>query len=142
MASETSGLTHLLEELALTLELAPPPPIEKKIPTSMQITPLHTVFFSQLQSGFTMWSQIGECPSKNREDFFLLMMRANFLGQGTGKSVIGMDQEEKYLTLSSYIPYEMEFKKFKETVEDFVNFIDYWKEELARHSAQAEEGLF
>ena len=104
----------------------------------MQITSSHAIDFSGQNQGFTMWSPIGECPLKNKEDFYLFIMRANFLGQGTGNYVIGMDQEEKHLTLSSYIPYEMEFKKFKETVEDFVNYIDYWKEELARNSAQIE----
>jgi len=103
----------------------------------MDLSPVHAIDFKELTKGFSMWSRIGPCPAKNKEDFYLFVMRANYLGQGTGNHVLGMDQEEKHLTLSSYFSYEMEFKKFKETVEDFVNFVDYWKDALESHNAQA-----
>ncbi len=141
MATESSKLAPLLQEFAEALELEMPIFDEKKRTVQMAISPVHTIDFHELPKGVSMSARIGECPPKNKEDFYLLLMRANFLGQGTGKSVIGMDQEEKYLTLSSFIPYEMDFKKFKETVEDFVNFVDYWKDELARHIAQADATL-
>lgn len=140
MTTKPSKLLSLLEELALALEL-PPPSAENKSAYMMVISPAHSLEFRDLPEGFSIGCKIGPCPPKNREDFYLLLMRANFLGQGTGRSVIGMDAEEKNLTLSSYIPYELDFKKFKEIVEDFINFIDYWKDELARHIAQADEPL-
>lgn len=133
MTTEASKLTRLLSELSLSLELGSLAPVEKNGPIHMVIDPAQSIDFRELPKGFSMWSRIGECPPKNKEDFYLLIMRANYLGQGTGNYVIGMDQEEKHLTLSSYIPYEIDFKKFKETVEDFVNFIEYWKDELVRH---------
>jgi hypothetical protein len=136
MAAEISKLTNLLNELALALELAPPI-VEKKRPTRVMISPDRSIDFHEHAKGFSMWSRIGECPPKHKEDFYLLLMRANFLNQGTGNGTVGMEQEEKHLTLSSYIPYELDFKKFKETVEEFVNFVDYWKDELDRHIAQA-----
>lgn len=139
MTTEAFKLTHLLSELSLSLELGPLALPEKKGPIHMVISPAHSIDFREMPKGFSMWSPIGACPPNNKEDFYLLAMRANYLGQGTGKSVIGMDQEEKNLTLSSFIPYEMDYKKFKETVEDFINFIEYWKDELARHVAQADE---
>lgn len=141
MTTEIPKLSDLLNELALSLELAPPPPAEKKRPIHMELSPYHAIDFRELAKGFSMWSRIGECPAKNKEDFYLYAMRANFLGQGTGNYVLGIDPEEKHLTLSSHLPYEMDFKKFKETVEDFVNFVDYWKEALEGHTAQA-SGMF
>ena len=57
-------------------------------------------------------------------------MKANFLGQGTGGAVIGMDPEENLLTLSLLLPYDMNYKMFREALEDFANFLDYWKTEL------------
>lgn len=138
MTTESTKLPSLLQELALILELQPPS-VEKKHVIRMMFSPIHTIEFRELPTGFSIWSNIGACPHKNKEDFYLFIMRANFLGQGTGNSVIGMDLEEKYLTLSSYIPYEVDFRKFKEIVEEFLNFVDYWKEELARHIAQADE---
>lgn len=141
MTTEIPKLPELLNELALALELAPLAPAEKKRPIRMALSPAHAIDFRELPKGFSMLSRIGECPPKNKEDFYLYLMRANFLGQGTGNYVLGMDPEEKNLTLSSYFPYEMDFKKFKETVEDFVNFVDYWKDELASHIAQA-DGTF
>ena len=60
-------------------------------------------------------------------------MRGNFLGQGTGGGVLAMDDNEKFLTLTLTMPYDINYKNFKETLEDFVNFADYWRQELLAH---------
>ena len=65
-------------------------------------------------------------------------MKANFLGQGTGDATIGLDENENFLTLSLVLPYDMNYKMFKDALEDFVNYLDYWKEELIRHKKAAE----
>lgn len=88
--------------------------------------------FREMDPGVLLFSPIRPCPSKKKEEFFIFLMRANFLGLGTGDSAIALDAEEKFLTLSTYLTYDMNFRSFKETVEDFVNFLDYWKGELER----------
>jgi hypothetical protein len=36
------------------------------------------------------------------------------------------------LTLSHGFPYEMNYQAFKESVEDFVNYVVYWREEVSK----------
>jgi len=86
-----------------------------------------------LESGVSLKSNIFSCSKfKKREELFAILMRANFLGQGTGKARIGLDPEEKSLTLSLGFPYEINQDIFKEIIEDFVNYHVYWREEIEK----------
>jgi len=67
---------------------------------------------------------------QKKEEAFIYLMKANLLGQGTGNQVLGLDPEEKTLTLSCIIPYDMDYREFKERIEDFVNYLDYWRLEV------------
>lgn len=87
-----------------------------------------------------MHAQICPCPNRKREEIFIYVMRANLLGQGTGGSRIGIDPGEKFLTLALGLPYEMNYKIFKETFEDFVNYLIYWRDVVAR--LEKEETLY
>ena len=90
------------------------------------------VSIRDLAPGFSLYSSIADCPARKREDLFIYLMRANFLGQGTGGARIGLDADEKVLTLSIGFPYEMNYQHFKESVEDFVNYVVFWRNEIAR----------
>ncbi len=90
------------------------------------------VALKDLDPGVAMQGQICVCPRARREELFIHLMRANLLGQGTGGSRIGIDPDEKFLTLSLGLPYEMNYKIFKESLEDFVNYLIYWREEIAK----------
>jgi hypothetical protein len=85
-----------------------------------------------LEPGVSMQADICPCPKTKQEDLFIFLMRANLLGQGTGGSRIGLDNQEKSLTLSFGLPYEMNYQSFKENFEDFVNYLIYWREEVAK----------
>ena len=84
--------------------------------------------------GVSFYTSVGSLPTTKREELFIHLMKGNFLGQGTGGGSLAIDENEKSLTLSLVLPYDMNFKTFKEALEDFVNFVDYWKEELKRHN--------
>lgn len=77
-----------------------------------------------------IYATIINCPQENHEDLFSYLMAANLLGQGTGNNVISLDPSGKFLTLSSLLPYEVNFKEFKESIEDFINYLIYWKKEI------------
>lgn len=85
-----------------------------------------------LNPGLSLHARICPCPEKKREALFIYLMRANLLGQGTGGARIGLDPEEKFLTLSLGLPYEMNYQSFKETVEDFANYLLHWRGEVAK----------
>lgn len=81
-----------------------------------------------LDPGMGLQARICEIPNKKREELTIYLMRANLLGQGTGGSRIGLDQDGNFLTLSLGLPYELNYQIFKETIEDFVNYLIYWRD--------------
>ncbi len=95
--------------------------------------------FQELDAGFFLSSPIEVCPAKKLEDLFSYVMNANFIGQGTGGSTISLDDEEKFLTLSISLPYDMDYKAFQEILEDFINYLEYWREEIKKHQEDAEK---
>ncbi|MBI5346866.1 MAG: type III secretion system chaperone [Chlamydiae bacterium] len=82
------------------------------------------------------------CPMQKREMLFIELMKANLLGKITGECAIGLDQDEKYLTLSMTLPYEINYSLFKERLEDFVNYLIYWKSEIIMMKKKLEESIY
>jgi hypothetical protein len=95
--------------------------------------------FKELSPGFLILGTILEMPTNKQEDLFMTLCKANFLGQGTGPTRIGMSLDEKLLTLSLPIPYEVTYTTFREKVEEFLNFLLYWRNEI--QTLQKQEGV-
>jgi len=117
------------------------PKQEKDKSFIIEITKELEVKIFDLDPGFYFFANIAPCPNEKKEDLFIYLMRANLLGQGTGRSRIGMDKEEKFLTLSYLIDYEVNYIEFKEKLEDFVNYINYWKKEIMLHIEKAKSSI-
>jgi len=94
-----------------------------------------------LDPGFYFHSNLSTFPKEKREDLFIYLMRANLLSQGTGGSRIGMDKEENFLTLSDQMAYEVNYIEFKEKLEDFVNYITYWRDEIQTYIKKQEASI-
>lgn len=131
-------LKTLLEQLFQELELGTVAPIDEHHFHHLKISS-YPIALKDLDPGCYFSSNIGSLPEKKKEDFLVMIMKANFLGQGTGGATLGLKEDESFLTLSLSLPYEMNYKAFKDSLEDFVNFIDYWKKEIARFAAEAEK---
>ncbi len=99
------------------------------------------VEIKELDPGLSFYTVLGTIPDAKKEELFIYLMKANFLGQGTGGGTIALDEEEKFLTLSLVLPYDMNYKTFKEALEDFVNYAEYWKQELLRHQKASEDSI-
>ena len=99
-----------------------------------------SMVLKDLDPGVELHAKIREVPTKKKEELFIFLMRANLLGQGTGKARIGIDEREKFLTLSLGLPYEMNYQTFKETIEDFVNYLIYWRDEVTKF--ESEESVY
>ena len=127
-------LVEYLEKLSNELEIKVP---ELNKDKSYLITVGAEVLkLKDLEPGFEMEAKIREIPQKNREELFVFLMRGNLLGQGTGSSRIGIDLNEKFLTLSLGLPYELNYEIFRESIEDFVNFLIYWREEVSKFESK------
>ena len=94
-----------------------------------------------LDPGFYFHADLVFPPDQKREDLFIYLMRANLLGQGTDGARIGLDAEEKSLTLSYELPYAPKYEEFKDKIEDFINFVSYWKDEIQKHKQQMNETI-
>jgi len=129
-------LHNLLTQLCTELEIKPVPTMndQKFIPLSMG--GLVDIEIRDLDPGLSLFANICTTPMKRREELFLELMKANYLGQATGVSRIGMSQDEKFLTLSLGMPYEMSYRTFRESFEDFTNFLLYWREEIEKFTKQ------
>jgi hypothetical protein len=133
-------LETFLKRLVEELGLEPPPPRDKEPVSHLSLSPEITISIRALDPGFLLFSKIGPCPEERREELFILLMKANFLGQGTGGSTIALD-DENFLTLSLPAAYDMSYNAFKDKVEDFANYIVYWREALISHQ-NVKQGLF
>ena len=99
----------------------------------LTINPRNQIVLSELHPGIYLSCPIMPLPELgNKEALFIYLMKANLLGQGTGGSAIGIDAKEKFLTLSLTLPYEVNYKIFRERIEDFMNYLDFWREEVPR----------
>ena len=91
------------------------------------------IWLRDLKPGISVKSIIGNIPSVlDKEEFYSYLWRANYIGQGTGGSVISMDPNEKFLTLSIILTYEVNYRIFRDKLEDFLNYLEFWKSELKR----------
>ena len=119
-------LIKLVEDLALEDSL-----VKEDTLYTVKLHPELVITFRELDPGCTFFAKIGACPVNKREEVFIYLMKANLLGQGTGGGVISLDQDEKFLTLCLVLPYDMKYKIFKDALEDFTNYLDFWKKELS-----------
>lgn len=126
-----------LGQLYDEMKLGTVPPFEKDGAVQLQIASF-SFQVVKLDPGVYLSATIAPLPTKDKEEFLLKLMKANFLGQGTGGGVLGLKEDESFLTLSLSLPYEIDYRAFKEAVEEFVNYIEYWKNETARHEAEAQ----
>lgn len=95
------------------------------------------VFFrlTDLNPGFSLFCQVAPLPKGKQEQFYTQMMLANLFGQGTEGAVLGLSEDGKVLILSKEIHYTLECDRLKEELEDFMNAIDFWREEAIHFKA-------
>lgn len=118
-----------LQTLFQELELGSLPPLnqDKTYPIEMGNA---KIALKDLSPGVYFYALVAPVPTEKKEEFFITVMKANFTGIGTGGASIGLLEDETSLTLSSAFPYEMDYKSFKDAVENFCNFLDYWKKKI------------
>ncbi len=84
---------------------------------------------AQIPQGFTLNCKVCNCPKSKEEAFYTQAMLANLFGQGTRGAVLGINEEGTLVTLAKLVDYTIDYKEFRDIIEDFINCVDYWKEE-------------
>ena len=88
------------------------------------------VLLTDAQPGLELSAIIGAVPEGRREPLFLKLLRANFLGQATKGACLGLDEEGRNVVLSMALPTIRSYRQFRDTVEDFINAVSFWKQEV------------
>lgn len=135
-------LEQHLQQLIDQLELNQKPMKDERGTYLLILSSEMQVSIKDLEPGLFLHAPLLPLQTAKREELLIYLMKANFLGQGTGGSVIGLDDDEKFLTLSLVMPYDMNYKNFRDSLEDFTNYVDYWREELVRFKKASEERVF
>lgn len=132
-------LEKYLETLCTELSISPIPQRNKENVYLFPFNDAITAKMIDLDPGISVSADLYHYPKRNREEVLIWIMRANLLGQGTGGCRIGLDANEKVLTLSLGLPYEINYQIFKEKFENFVNYVIYWREEIAKLEQQGSQ---
>lgn len=88
-----------------------------------------SVSITDIPQGFIIKSSVAAFPTNKQEAFATDAMLANLFGQGTCGSVLGLLPEGNTLTLTRVVDYPIDYKEFKGIIEDFINMVDFWREE-------------
>lgn len=121
-------LPQLAEELDMDV-LEPTMPGVYLLPLDKDIN----ITIATLPSGYTLNAQVTLCPENNKEGFYLRALQANLFGQGTRGAVLALNENGNVLTLSKVVEYNSDYREFKETLEDFVSTIAFWRDEARTH---------
>lgn len=89
-----------------------------------------SIAIKEIPRGFSMSCILPESPITNEEEAYTHALHANLYSQGTKGSILGLDSEGKRLTLSRSIDYNIDYKEFKDLLEDFLNSVDLWSGEI------------
>lgn len=130
-------LNSLMSELAKEWELEKP--IPEEIPGTYKIPLDEGVFVTVTsssgeghKSGIAISSSIATVPKEGEENILSKALLANLFGQGTKQAVLGLNDNGDILTLSRFIDYDVNFQEFNNIMEDFINTIDFWREEVLK----------
>lgn len=88
-----------------------------------------SINMTDIPNGYILKSNIAPFPKTKEEIFVVQAMLGNLFGQGTKGSVLGLNSDGTMLTLTLVVDYPVEYKDFKESLEDFINTVDFWREE-------------
>lgn len=79
-------------------------------------------------------ARVIDTPRGREEELFERMLFANLFGQGTWGAVLSVDDDAKHIELSRTVDYEISYKDFKDIVEDFINAVDFWRQEALNYA--------
>jgi hypothetical protein len=84
-----------------------------------------------IPNGYMLKCNVAPFPKTKEELFVVQAMMGNLFGQGTRGAVLGLNPHGTMLTLTLIVDYPTNFKEFRESLEDFINVMDLWRDEAA-----------
>ena len=86
--------------------------------------------------GIELFANLGLPPeSESLEPFYTKLLRGNFLGQATLRAALGLDAEGRNVVISAAIPTVRSYREFRDAIEDFVNAVAFWNDEIVTNAS-------
>src|SRR5262245_5482532 len=115
----------LAKELELEGSLATQVPGVYSFPLEENLS----VTISDHPPGFSLSCTLGPSKRENEEAYFTRLLLGNLFGQGTKGSVLGLNEDGSKVILKQMVEYDVDYKEFRDILEDFINSVDYLHEE-------------
>lgn len=87
------------------------------------------IAISTVDNTIVISCSIAPFPKANEEGFATQIMQGNLFGKDTHDSVLGTTIDGNTLTLTHIIDYQVDYKSFKDILQDYINALDYWREQ-------------
>lgn len=116
----------------LSKEVEADPPMEPSLPGVYEywIEPdLLLIIKANQPQGFMLSSTLGPYPKNKEEEFFIAMMTGNLFGKETFGATLGLDEDGQRMVLSRVVESRIDYREFKEILEDFVHIMTFWRKE-------------
>lgn len=91
------------------------------------------IIISEIHNGLCLKCTVAPYPKVREEIFSTQAMLGNLFGQGTRGAILGLTGDGNNLTLTQIIDYNIDYKEFKDSLEDFINSVDFWRDEALNH---------
>lgn len=134
------NLENLIKQFEKEAELTDPLPLEGPGSYHLPLEEGLGITIAQTDEGFTMQTTVCPMPNGSEDDFTMHMMDANLMGQGTNGAILGLSDDETDITLMQHCSGEYEYGDFEEKLEDFINMVDFWKEEVGEFETSSGAG--
>ena len=130
-------LDHYVQ--ALTKELELEGSLATQVPGVFQF-PLEADLRIQITDrppGFSLTCNLCHTPQGKEEEFYTRCLLGNLFAQGTKGAILGLNEDGSLLTLAQDVDYNAEYKEFRDILEDFINTVDYWREEASKFDVKS-----
>ena len=125
-------IDHLIKNFCAHLQLKEVPQKDSNGFYEIQIGISPPIFVKDLTPGLFFRGYLSPiAKEKTYEALFIYLMKGNLMGQGTGRATLAIDLSEKFFILTQTLSYEADEKVFYETVENFINYVDFWRDEIS-----------
>lgn len=88
-----------------------------------------SITMTDIPNGFILKSSVVPLPNAKQEIFVTQAMLANLFGQGTCGGILGLSPDGNTVTLTHVVDYAVDYKDFRGLLEDFINMVDFWRDE-------------
>lgn len=126
-------LEELIHNLLIDISLDVKPSKLDPLTYLIDLAPDLSVTIKATDPGYYLQIGLDRVPEYETETLFITLMEANLLAQGTGGGILGISSDGNMFVLSKKILHDLNYQEFKEKMEEFVNYVDFWRMEIQSH---------